>query len=125
MPTLHQHVAGDGELVAGCGLEQRTIVAHAEHHRRRAGNVGPREVARDQRKLARLGSVIKFVPYPVTVGFTGGIALIIAAAQVRDLFGLQMAAVPADFIEKLTAYGASAANIWPCKWPLYCNVGQK
>jgi len=55
--------------------------------------------------LARLGTVIKFVPYPVTVGFTGGIALIIAASQLRDFLGLAMEKVPADFIEKLAAYG--------------------
>jgi SulP family sulfate permease len=54
--------------------------------------------------LARLGSVIKFIPYPLTVGFTGGIALIIAVSQVRDLFGLTMPAVPADFIDKIAAY---------------------
>jgi SulP family sulfate permease len=66
--------------------------------------------------LARLGSVIKFVPYPVTVGFTSGIALIIAAAQVRDLFGLQLAAVPADFVEKLAAYAGNAATWSP--WAL-------
>ncbi len=40
--------------------------------------------------LARFGAVIKFVPYPVTVGFTTGIALIIALSQVRDFFGLSM-----------------------------------
>jgi len=57
--------------------------------------------------LARLGTVIKFVPYPVTVGFTSGIALIIATSQVRDFLGLAMASVPADFLEKLAAYGRS------------------
>jgi len=56
--------------------------------------------------LARLGSVIKFIPYPLTVGFTGGIALIIAVSQTRDLLGLRMDQVPADFIRKLLAYGA-------------------
>jgi len=54
--------------------------------------------------LAGLGSVIKFVPYPVTVGFTSGIALIIATSQVRDFLGLQMEAPPADFLEKIAAY---------------------
>jgi len=53
--------------------------------------------------FARLGSVIKFVPYPVTIGFTAGIALVIATSQVRDFLGLRMDAVPADFIEKLAA----------------------
>ncbi|HET9064150.1 MAG TPA: SulP family inorganic anion transporter, partial [Candidatus Binatia bacterium] len=66
--------------------------------------------------LARLGTVIKFVPYPVTVGFTGGIALIIAASQVRDFLGLEMASVPADFLEKIGAYGEHIASWNP--WAL-------
>ena len=57
--------------------------------------------------FARLGTVIKFIPYPVTVGFTGGIALIILSSQVRDFFGLQMTGVPAEFVEKWAAYGAA------------------
>lgn len=55
--------------------------------------------------LARLGAVIKFIPYPVTVGFTSGIALIILVGQIRDLFGLQMSSVPSEFLEKILAYG--------------------
>ena len=64
--------------------------------------------------MARLGSVIQFVPYPVTVGFTSGIALLIAVSQGRDLLGLQMEAVPAAFLEKLRAYGGALAtwNPW-------------
>ncbi len=54
--------------------------------------------------FARLGSVIQFVPYPVTVGFTSGIALLIAVSQGRDFFGLQMETVPAEFVAKLGAY---------------------
>lgn len=54
--------------------------------------------------LARLGAVIRFVPYPVTVGFTSGIALIIAAGQVRDALGLEMDHVPSEFVEKWSAY---------------------
>jgi SulP family sulfate permease len=54
--------------------------------------------------LARLGTVIKFIPYPVTVGFTAGIALIILASQVRDFFGLQIEHVPAEFLEKIIAF---------------------
>lgn len=50
---------------------------------------------------ARLGSVIKFVPYPVTVGFTAGIALIIATSQIRDFFGLDTGDLPADFVGKV------------------------
>jgi SulP family sulfate permease len=51
--------------------------------------------------VARLGNAIKFVPYPVTVGFTAGIALIIAASQLRDFFGLDTGELPADFVGKL------------------------
>ena len=54
--------------------------------------------------FSRLGSIIKFIPYPVTVGFTSGIALIIAAGQVRDFLGLTMDGVPSEFLEKLFAY---------------------
>lgn len=54
--------------------------------------------------LLRFGAVIKFIPYPLTVGFTCGIAVLIAATQIRDLFGLSMPPPPAEFIEKLIAY---------------------
>ena len=54
--------------------------------------------------LARLGSVIKFIPYPLIVGFTSGIALIIFSSQIKDLLGLQMGSVPADFIDKWKIY---------------------
>ncbi|HKR66325.1 MAG TPA: sulfate permease [Thermoanaerobaculia bacterium] len=55
--------------------------------------------------LARLGGLIKFIPYPVITGFTSGIAVIIFSSQIKDLLGLQMGAVPADFVEKWMAYG--------------------
>jgi SulP family sulfate permease len=55
--------------------------------------------------IAKLGSIIKFIPYPLVVGFTTGIALIIFSAQVKDFLGLQMGTVPADFIEKWISYG--------------------
>jgi SulP family sulfate permease len=56
--------------------------------------------------VARLGAAIKFVPYPLTIGFTAGIAVIIAVAQIRDLLGLRMQQVPADFVAKVAAYGS-------------------
>ncbi|PLX91945.1 MAG: sodium-independent anion transporter [Desulfuromonas sp.] len=64
--------------------------------------------------LARLGAVISYIPYPVTVGFTSGIALIIFAGQLRDLFGLQVAEVPAEFLEKIEvlAHHADSFNGW-------------
>ncbi len=63
--------------------------------------------------LAGLGTVIKFIPYPVTVGFTSGIALIIFAGQVRDFLGLEMASPPADFVEKWAAYAEHLGSINP------------
>ena len=54
--------------------------------------------------VARLGSVIKFIPYPLTIGFTSGIAVLILSSQLKDFFGLNMGAVPADFYEKWMAY---------------------
>ncbi|MDR2805755.1 MAG: sodium-independent anion transporter, partial [Dysgonamonadaceae bacterium] len=64
--------------------------------------------------LLRLGTVIKFIPYPIIVGFTSGIALTIFTTQIKDLFGLSMASVPADFISKWMAYGKAFAtiNVW-------------
>ncbi len=53
--------------------------------------------------LARLGGAIKFIPYPVTIGFTSGIALIIFSSQVKDLLGLRMGTLPADFVPKWAA----------------------
>ena len=54
--------------------------------------------------FARLGSVIKFIPYPLIIGFTSGIALIIFSSEVKDLLGLKMGVVPADFLDKWTSY---------------------
>ena len=61
--------------------------------------------------LARFGVMIKYIPYPVTVGFTSGIALIIFSSQMRDFLGLQMKAVPAHFFEKWGAY-AQHLSTW-------------
>ena len=54
--------------------------------------------------LLHLGTIIKYIPYPIVVGFTSGIALTIFTTQIKDLFGLTMASVPSDFIEKWIAY---------------------
>ena len=53
---------------------------------------------------ARLGKLIKYIPYPVITGFTTGIAVIIASSQVKDFLGLNFTDVPAEFIEKWMAY---------------------
>lgn len=54
--------------------------------------------------LARLGAVIRFIPYPVTVGFTTGIALIIASGQLRDGLGLDVERLPSGFVGQWRAY---------------------
>ncbi|MFI0431302.1 SulP family inorganic anion transporter [Mariniflexile sp. HMF6888] len=54
--------------------------------------------------LARLGNLLKFIPYSLIVGFTSGIALIIFSSQVNDFFGLHIAKVPADFFDKWRVY---------------------
>jgi SulP family sulfate permease len=71
--------------------------------------------------LAGLGGVITFIPYPVTVGFTAGIAVIIFVAQLRDFFGLAMGAPPAEFLEKLAAYVEHGASVNP--WALAVGAG--
>ena len=50
---------------------------------------------------ARLGTMIKYIPYPVTMGFTSGIAVLIFSTQIKDFFGLQMDKVPSEFMEKM------------------------
>ncbi len=63
--------------------------------------------------LFRLGAYIKYIPYPVTAGFTAGIAAIILASQLKDLFGLDLAHEPAEFIPKLAALWAAAGTVRP------------
>ena len=64
--------------------------------------------------LARFGTFIRFIPYPVTVGFTSGIAVIIFAGQLRDLFGFDIKDLPSSLIGKLHAYSThlSSCNPW-------------
>jgi sulfate permease, SulP family len=63
--------------------------------------------------LAKLGGAIKFIPFPVVTGFTSGIALIIFSGQVKDLLGLSMGTLPADFIGKWTDYARHAGSVNP------------
>ncbi|MHB0949881.1 MAG: SulP family inorganic anion transporter, partial [Gemmatimonadaceae bacterium] len=63
--------------------------------------------------LAKLGGAIKFIPYSVTIGFTSGIAVIIFSSQVKDLLGLRMGAVPAEFVEKWEAFFSHLGNVNP------------
>ena len=59
----------------------------------------------------KLGSVIKFMPYPIIVGFTGGIAITIFSTQMNDLFGMGIENVPANFIDKWACYFQNIDNI--------------
>ena len=61
--------------------------------------------------LVRLGSIIKFIPHPVVVGFTSGIALIIFSSQVKDILGLKIGTVPPDFIEKWMLYAQNFSSV--------------
>jgi sulfate permease, SulP family len=54
--------------------------------------------------FAKLGNYLKFIPYPLIVGFTSGIALIIFSSQIKDFFGMPVESVPADFVEKWIVY---------------------
>lgn len=92
--------------------------------------------------LLRLGTFIKYIPYPVTVGFTAGIAAIIAASQLHDLLGLRLTHEPGAFVPKLLALahalptanpaaiavsvaciaGMAAIRHWRPLWPAYLIV---
>lgn len=63
--------------------------------------------------LFHLGTVIKFIPYPIVVGFTAGIALTIFSTQMNDFFGLGLTNVPAAFIPKWGTYFSNFGNIDP------------
>ena len=83
--------------------------------------------------MARLGTMIKFIPYPVTMGFTSGIAVLIFSTQIKDFFGLRIDKVPSEFIGKmeviirhantfqwqtlaLAAASLAIIKLWPGNW---------
>lgn len=71
--------------------------------------------------ILHLGTIIKYIPYPIVVGFTSGIALTIFTTQVKDLLGLSMEVVPSDFIEKWGAYLSALPTIdW---WSAGVGIG--
>lgn len=61
--------------------------------------------------LLRFGDLIKFIPKTITLGFTLGIAVGIVAGQIKDFLGLEMKSVPAEFLEKMIAYGVHLSTI--------------
>src|SRR5437763_2303550 len=71
-----------------------------------------------------MGSAVKFIPRPVVIGFTNGIAILIASTQIKDFFGLQLAKVPGEFWLRMKALAASAPT-WSARATLLaaCTVG--
>lgn len=59
----------------------------------------------------KLGNIIKYIPYPVTVGFTTGIALIIFSSQIKDFFGLPIAKMPAEFVDQWKLYSTELLHV--------------
>src|SRR5947209_1984048 len=64
--------------------------------------------------LTRLGAAVKFIPRPVTIGFTNGIALLIASTQIKDFLGLKTGAVPSAFVPRIRLLFEHIGTInWP------------
>jgi SulP family sulfate permease len=61
--------------------------------------------------FARLGTMIKYIPYPVTMGFTSGIAVLIFTTQIKDFLGLRLAAVPAEFVARMSALAQNLGTL--------------
>src|SRR6266849_2280588 len=79
--------------------------------------------------ITGMGTMVKYFPRPVVVGFTNGIAILIASTQVRDFFGLKMEHVPGDFFHRMMAFGqawntfsvpATAVSILSIATMVYC-----
>src|SRR5580658_9911333 len=64
--------------------------------------------------LTGLGSAVKFIPRPVTIGFTNGIALLIASTQIKDFLGLRTGAMPSEFLARMRVL---AQNLPSVHWP--------
>ncbi len=70
--------------------------------------------AEDILGAARLGTLVKYIPHPITTGFTCGIAITIIAGEVRDFFGLPIPQVPAEFFAKLESFVRALPDLgWP------------
>jgi len=61
--------------------------------------------------LSRLGTMIKYIPYPVTMGFTSGIAVLIFSTQIKDFLGLQIEKVPSEFVDKMRVLGENLGSL--------------
>src|SRR6266576_1305506 len=64
--------------------------------------------------ITGVGTAVKYIPRPVTIGFTNGIAILIASTQIKDFLGLETDAVPSEFVLRMRLVAASLASIhWP------------
>ena len=70
--------------------------------------------------LLRLGTILQYIPYPIVVGFTSGIAITIFSTQVKDFFGMQIEKVPSDFVEKWICYANNVSTI--DLWSLFIGM---
>ncbi len=68
--------------------------------------------------FARLGSVIRFIPYPVTVGFTTGIAVVIGVGQIPEALGLNLGAAHSEFVPRIAEYARSMHTFTPAAFGL-------
>lgn len=64
--------------------------------------------------ICHFGSLIKYIPYTITTGFTCGIGVSLLVGQLKDFLGLDMGAVPSEFLKKISAYAANITTINPC-----------
>src|SRR6201993_3838300 len=70
-----------------------------------------------------MGSAVKYFPRPVIVGFTNGIAILIASTQIRDLFGLRMDHVPGDFFHRMQAFVEAGNTLsWQSTLVSFCSL---
>ncbi len=74
--------------------------------------------------IFKLGTIIKFIPYPIVVGFTSGIALVIFSTQIKDFLGLSITNMPSGFIEQWKCYiqNISSINIWEAALGSLCLI---
>ena len=67
----------------------------------------------------KLGTLVRFIPISIVIGFTNGIAVIIALQQVKDFLGLSIEKMPSNFFSQLAAI--AEANRCPCRWQQHTN----
>lgn len=70
----------------------------------------------------KLGSIIKFIPYPIVVGFTSGIAVVIFSTQIKDFFGLEIESVPSGFLQQWGCYfrNINSINLYETLLGIFC-----